>query len=43
MFCGGTGHTAKDCPKSTSSASKAKGRTAQAKEKEKESLDSKKA
>jgi len=42
MFCGGTGHTAKDCPKSSSSASKAKGRAAQVKEKEKESSDSKK-
>lgn len=40
MFCGGVGHTARDCPKSTSSASKAKGRAAQAKEKE--STDSKK-
>jgi hypothetical protein len=34
MFCGGPGHTAKDCKKSTSSASKAKARAAQAKEKE---------
>jgi hypothetical protein len=42
MFCGGVGHVAKDCPKSTSSASKAKGRAAQAKEKEEESKDSKK-
>jgi Ty3 transposon capsid-like protein len=43
MFCGGTGHTAKDCPKSTSSASKAKARAAQAKPKEtKESSDAKK-
>jgi hypothetical protein len=42
MFCGGVGHVAKDCPKSTSSASKAKGRAAQAKEKTKESSDSKK-
>ena len=32
MFCGGVGHTDKDCPKSSSSASKAKGRAAQAKE-----------
>ena len=40
MFCGRTGHTAKDCPKSSSSASKA--RAVQAKEKDKESLDSKK-
>lgn len=40
LFCGGTGHTAKECPKSTSSASKAKARAAQAKEKE--SPDSKK-
>jgi Zinc knuckle len=42
MFCGGVGHVAKDCPKSTSSASKAKGRAVQAKEKEEESPDSKK-
>jgi hypothetical protein len=34
MFCGGVGHGAKDCPKSSSSASKAKARAAQAKEKE---------
>jgi len=34
LFCGGTGHTAKDCPKSSSSASKTKARVAQAKEKE---------
>ena len=34
LFCGGTGHTAKECPKSSSSASKAKARAAQAKEKE---------
>ena len=34
MFCSGTGHTAKDCPKSTSSAAKAKACAAQAKEKE---------
>lgn len=40
LFCGGTGHTAKDCPKSSSSASKAKARAAQAKEKE--AMDSKK-
>ena len=40
LFCGGTGHTAKDCPKSSSSASKAKARAAQAKEKE--GTDSKK-
>ena len=40
MFCGGVGHTAKDCPKSTSSASKAKGRATSAAEKE--SSDSKK-
>ena len=33
MFCGGVSHTAKDCLKSSSSASKAKARTAQAKEK----------
>jgi len=33
MFCGGAGHTAKECPKSTSSASKAKARSVQAKEK----------
>ena len=30
MFCGGTGHTAKDCPKSSSSASKAWACAAQA-------------
>jgi Retrotransposon gag protein/Zinc knuckle len=34
LFCGGTGHSARDCPKSTSSASKAKARSVQAKEKE---------
>ena len=34
MFCGGIGHTAKDCPKSSSSALKAKARAAQVKEKE---------
>lgn len=34
LFCGGTGHTAKNCPKSTSSAAKAKARAAQVKEKE---------
>jgi hypothetical protein len=34
MFCGGVGHGAKDCPKSSSSASKAKARAAQVKEKE---------
>ena len=34
MFCGGVGHTAKDCNKATSSAAKAKARSAQAKEKE---------
>jgi len=34
LFCGGTGHTAKDCPKSSSSSAKAKARAAQAKEKE---------
>jgi hypothetical protein len=42
MFCGGLGHTAKDCPKSSSSASKAKARAAQATTKDKESPDSKK-
>jgi hypothetical protein len=41
MFCGGAGHTARDCTKSTSSASKAKARSAQTKEKEATS-DSKK-
>ena len=41
MFCGGVGHTAKDCLKSSSSASKAKGCAAQAKEKE-STMDSKK-
>jgi hypothetical protein len=40
MFCGGTGHTAKDCNKASSSAAKAKARAAQVKEKE--STDSKK-
>jgi Retrotransposon gag protein/Zinc knuckle len=34
MFCGGTGHTAKDCPKSSSSASIAKARAAQVKDKD---------
>ena len=34
MFCGVAGHTAKECPKSTSSVSKAKARAVQAKEKE---------
>jgi hypothetical protein len=34
MFCGGSGHSAKDCPKSTSSASKAKARAAQVKDKD---------
>jgi hypothetical protein len=34
MFCADPGHKACDCPKSTSSASKAKGRAAQVKEKE---------
>ena len=43
MFCGRTGHSARDCPKSSSSTSKAKARAAQAKEKDKESPDSKKA
>ena len=33
LFCGGSGHTAKDCPKSSSSASKIKARAAQANEK----------
>ena len=42
MFCGGVGHTAKDCNKVTSSAAKAKARAAQAKEKE-STLDPKKA
>ena len=41
MFCGGAGHTAKDCNKASSSAAKAKARAAQANEKE--SSDSKKA
>ena len=40
LFCGGTGHTARECPKSSSSASKAKAHAAQVKEKEKESPDS---
>ena len=34
LFCGGTGHTAKECPKSSSSASKAKARAVQVKDKE---------
>ena len=43
MFCGAVGHTAKDCPKSSSSAFKAKARAAQATAtKDKESSDSKK-
>jgi hypothetical protein len=43
MFCGGTGHTANSCPKSTSSASKAKARGAQTNDtSKKESDDSKK-
>lgn len=41
MFCGGAGHTAKDCNKASSSAAKAKARAAQVKENE--SSDSKKA
>ena len=35
MYCGSVGHKASDCPKSTSSASKAKGRAAQVKSKDK--------
>ena len=31
LFCGGVGHTAKECPKSSSSAAKAKGRAAKTK------------
>ena len=31
LFCGGLGHTAKECPKSSSSATKAKGRAAKVK------------
>ena len=31
FFSGGVGHTAKECPKSSSSASKAKGRAAKGK------------
>ena len=31
LFCGGVGHTAKECPKSSSSATKAKARAAQTK------------
>ena len=46
LFCGGTGHTATNCPKSSSSAAKAKARAAQAKPKEtkdtKETSDAKK-
>ena len=34
MFCGGVGHTAKDCTKSTSSTAKAKARATQVKEKD---------
>lgn len=34
LFCGGTGHTAKECPKSSSSASKAKARAVTVKETE---------
>jgi hypothetical protein len=34
LFCGGTGHQARDCQKATSSAAKAKARSAQVKEKE---------
>jgi Domain of unknown function (DUF4939) len=32
LFCGGTGHSAKDCPKASSSAAKAKARAAQVSE-----------
>jgi hypothetical protein len=42
MFCGGVGHTAKDCTKSSSSSAKAKARASTAKEEEKEPADSKK-
>jgi hypothetical protein len=43
MFCGGSGHTASNCSKATSSASKAKGRAATATESsKKEAEDSKK-
>src|SRR6185369_17741004 len=35
LFCGGVGHAIKNCPKSSSSASKAKARAAQVKEKPK--------
>ena len=42
MFCGGTGHTAANCTKVSSSAAKAKARAAQAKEKESPVADSKK-
>ena len=31
LFCGGVGHTAKECPKSSSSATKAKGHAAKGK------------
>ena len=41
LFCGGTGHTAKDCSKASSSAAKTKARAAQASEPE--SSDAKKA
>ena len=43
MFCRGVGHTAANCPKSSSSTSKAKARAAQAKEKESPAGDSKNA
>jgi hypothetical protein len=39
MFCGGTGHMANSCPKSSSSASKAKGRAAQATDTSKKESD----
>jgi hypothetical protein len=43
MFCGGVGHIAANCPKASSSASKAKARAAKPKEKDPPAGDSKKA
>ena len=41
LFCGGAGHAAKDCPKSTSSAAKAKARSAKAEKSDAKLEDSK--
>jgi hypothetical protein len=41
LFCGGAGHTAKDCPKSSSSASKAKARGTRVEKSDDRSDDSK--